>query len=83
MKTNAIVTLTFIINGTDLVLCLCSFIGASQVEEEGKEKGERRHSHSILGMSDSLTLPLVSSPTSLPRTSKTSMGVYILMHAHF
>ncbi|XP_010764976.1 neuron navigator 1 isoform X2 [Notothenia coriiceps] len=43
------------------------------VEEEGKEKGERRHSHTILGMTDSLTLPLLSSPTSLPRTSKTSM----------
>ncbi|XP_054464498.1 neuron navigator 1-like [Anoplopoma fimbria] len=46
---------------------------ASQVEEEGNEKGERRHSHSILSMTDSLTLPLLSSPTSLPRTSKTSM----------
>ncbi|XP_063740202.1 neuron navigator 1-like isoform X2 [Eleginops maclovinus] len=43
------------------------------VEEEGKEKGERRHSHSILSMTDSLTIPLLSSPTSLPRTSKTSM----------
>ncbi|XP_029361562.1 neuron navigator 1 isoform X2 [Echeneis naucrates] len=50
-----------------------SFSGASKVEEEGKEKGERRHSHSILSMTDSLTLPLLSSPTSLPRTSKTSM----------
>ncbi|KAM7411846.1 hypothetical protein PAMA_021700 [Pampus argenteus] len=50
-----------------------SFSGASQIEEEGKEKGERRHSHSILSMTDSLTLPLLSSPTSLPRTSKTSM----------
>ncbi|XP_059188923.1 neuron navigator 1-like isoform X1 [Centropristis striata] len=50
-----------------------SFSGASQVEEEGKEKGERRHSHTILSMTDSLTLPLLSSPTSLPRTSKTSM----------
>ncbi|XP_068185688.1 neuron navigator 1 isoform X2 [Antennarius striatus] len=48
-----------------------SFSGASQVEEESKEKGERRHSHTILNMSDSLTLPLLSSPTSLPRTSKT------------
>ncbi|XP_068610075.1 neuron navigator 1-like [Brachionichthys hirsutus] len=48
-----------------------SFSGASQVEEEGKEKGERRHSHTVLNMSDSLTLPLLSSPTSLPRTSKT------------
>ncbi|XP_047186929.1 neuron navigator 1-like isoform X7 [Scophthalmus maximus] len=47
--------------------------GTSQVEEEGKEKGERRHSHTILSMTDSLTLPLTSSPTSLPRTSKTSM----------
>nr|XP_033484535.1 neuron navigator 1-like isoform X5 [Epinephelus lanceolatus]XP_033484536.1 neuron navigator 1-like isoform X5 [Epinephelus lanceolatus] len=50
-----------------------SFSGASQVEEEGKEKGERRHSHTILSMTDSLTLPLLSSPTSLPRTSKNSM----------
>ncbi|XP_056240193.1 neuron navigator 1-like isoform X4 [Seriola aureovittata] len=50
-----------------------SFSGASQVEEEGKEKGERRHSHTILSMTDSLTLPLMSSPTSLPRTSKTSL----------
>uniref|UniRef100_A0A4W6EKA3 Neuron navigator 1 n=1 Tax=Lates calcarifer TaxID=8187 RepID=A0A4W6EKA3_LATCA len=50
-----------------------SFSGAPQVEEEGKEKGERRHSHTILSMTDSLTLPLLSSPTSLPRTSKTSM----------
>ncbi|XP_029975296.1 neuron navigator 1 [Salarias fasciatus] len=50
-----------------------SFSGACQVEEEGKEKGERRHSHTILSMTDSLTLPLLSSPTSLPRTSKTSM----------
>ncbi|XP_063319143.1 neuron navigator 1-like isoform X2 [Pelmatolapia mariae] len=50
-----------------------SFSSASQIEEDGKEKGERRHSHSILSMTDSLTLPLLSSPTSLPRTSKTSM----------
>ncbi|XP_069544024.1 neuron navigator 1 [Brachyistius frenatus] len=50
-----------------------SFNGAFQVEEEGKEKGERRHSHNILSVTDSLTLPLLSSPTSLPRTSKTSM----------
>ncbi|XP_045911285.1 neuron navigator 1-like isoform X2 [Micropterus dolomieu] len=50
-----------------------SFSGAPQVEEEGKEKGERRHSHTILSMTDSLALPLLSSPTSLPRTSKTSM----------
>ncbi|XP_035864199.1 neuron navigator 1-like isoform X3 [Sander lucioperca] len=50
-----------------------SFSGASQVEEEGKEKGERRHSHTILSMTDSLNLPRLSSPTSLPRTSKTSM----------
>lgn len=56
---------------------LCSFSGASQAEEEGKEKGERRHSHTILNMTDSLTLPLLSPPTSLPRTSKTSMGVYM------
>ncbi|XP_076598272.1 neuron navigator 1 isoform X3 [Chaetodon auriga] len=52
-----------------------SFSGASQVEEEGKEKGERRHSHTILSMTDSLTLPLLSSPTSLPRSSKTSSMV--------
>lgn len=52
---------------------MCSFSGASQVEEEVKEKGERRHSHTILNMTDSLTLPL-HSPTSLPRTSKTCMG---------
>ncbi|KAM4738151.1 neuron navigator 1 isoform 2-T3 [Anableps anableps] len=50
-----------------------SFSGASQPEEELKEKGERRHSHAVLSMTDSLTLPLLSSPTSLPRTSKTSM----------
>ncbi|XP_036959185.1 neuron navigator 1-like isoform X4 [Acanthopagrus latus] len=50
-----------------------SFSGASQVEEEGKEKGERRHSHTIMSMTDSLTLPLLASPTSLPRNSKTSM----------
>ncbi|XP_041860406.1 neuron navigator 1-like isoform X2 [Melanotaenia boesemani] len=50
-----------------------SFNGASQVEEEGKEKGERRHSHTALSMTDSLTLPLLSSPTSLPRTCKTTM----------
>ncbi|XP_029291369.1 neuron navigator 1 isoform X3 [Cottoperca gobio] len=46
---------------------------ASQVEEEVKEKGDRRHSHNLLSMTDSLTLPLLSSPTSLPRTSKTNM----------
>ncbi|XP_017270577.1 neuron navigator 1 isoform X3 [Kryptolebias marmoratus] len=50
-----------------------SFNGASQTEEEGKEKGERRHSHMVVSMTDSLTLPLLSSPTSLPRTSKTAM----------
>ncbi|RVE70616.1 hypothetical protein OJAV_G00066000 [Oryzias javanicus] len=50
-----------------------SFNGSSQAEEEGQEKGERRHSHTVLSMTDSLTLPLLSSPTSLPRTSKTSM----------
>ncbi|KAM6925220.1 neuron navigator 1 [Xenentodon cancila] len=50
-----------------------SFNGATHAEEEGKEKGERRHSHTVLSMSDSLTLPLLSSPTSLPRASKTSM----------
>ncbi|KAM3618164.1 uncharacterized protein V6R79_016571 [Siganus canaliculatus] len=48
-------------------------LSASQAEEEVKEKGERRHSHSILSMTDSLTLPLLSSPTSLPRNSKTNM----------
>lgn len=66
---------------TDSVLCLCSFSGASQVEEEGKEKGERRHSHTILSMTDSLTLPLLSSPTSLPRTSKTNMSEYTRIHS--
>ncbi|XP_055079101.1 neuron navigator 1 isoform X1 [Periophthalmus magnuspinnatus] len=50
-----------------------SFGGAPPAEAEVKEKGERRHSHSILSMTDSLTLPLLSSPTSLPRTSKTNM----------
>ncbi|XP_026188120.1 neuron navigator 1 isoform X3 [Mastacembelus armatus] len=50
-----------------------SFSSASQIEDEGKEKGERRHSHSLLSMTDSLTLPLLSSPTSLPRTSKPTM----------
>ncbi|XP_016535563.1 neuron navigator 1 isoform X2 [Poecilia formosa] len=50
-----------------------SFSGPSQPEEEAKEKGERRHSHTILSMTDSLTLPLLSSPTSLPRALKTSM----------
>ncbi|XP_039904005.1 neuron navigator 1-like isoform X9 [Simochromis diagramma] len=50
-----------------------SFSSASQIEEDGKEKGERRHSHTILSMTDSLALPLLSSPTSLPRTSKASM----------
>ncbi|XP_067382069.1 neuron navigator 1-like isoform X4 [Channa argus] len=50
-----------------------SFSGASQAEDEVKEKGERRHSHAILSITDSLTLPLLSSPTSLPRTSKISM----------
>ncbi|KAM4571526.1 neuron navigator 1 isoform 1-T1 [Fundulus diaphanus] len=50
-----------------------SFSGASQPEEKLKEKGERRHSHTVHSMTDSLTLPLLSSPTSLPRTSKISM----------
>ena len=72
--------LTFTVGDTDFVPCLRSFSGASHAEEEGKEKGERRHSHSVLSMSDSLTLPLLSSPTSLPRTSKTSMGVYLHTH---
>ncbi|XP_068505988.1 neuron navigator 1 isoform X12 [Syngnathus scovelli] len=40
-----------------------SFSSASHVDFDGKEKGERRHSHSILSMSDSLTLPMSSSPT--------------------
>lgn len=57
---------------TDFVqMAVFSFNGASQVEGEGKEKGERRHSHAVAGVTDSLTLPLAS-PTSLPR--KTSMG---------
>ncbi|XP_061645828.1 neuron navigator 1-like isoform X3 [Phyllopteryx taeniolatus] len=43
---------------------------ASHVEFDGKEKGERRHSRSILSTTDSLTLPMLSSsPTSLPRSS--------------
>ncbi|KAM9785796.1 neuron navigator 1-like [Neosynchiropus ocellatus] len=50
-----------------------SFNSASQLEEEGKDKGERRHSHTVMGVTDCLTLPLLSSPTSLPRTSKTSL----------
>lgn len=66
----------------DFVHCLHSFTGASQTEEEGKEKGERRHSHMVVSMTDSLTLPLLSSPTSLPRTSKTTMGVCLCTHAH-
>uniref|UniRef100_A0A087X9J0 Neuron navigator 1 n=1 Tax=Poecilia formosa TaxID=48698 RepID=A0A087X9J0_POEFO len=49
--------------------------GLRYPEEEAKEKGERRHSHTILSMTDSLTLPLLSSPTSLPRALKTSMAV--------
>nr|XP_057939829.1 neuron navigator 1-like isoform X2 [Doryrhamphus excisus] len=49
-----------------------SFSSASQSEDEGKEKGERRHSHSILTMTDTLALPMLSSPSSLPRSSKTS-----------
>ncbi|XP_056131430.1 neuron navigator 1-like isoform X3 [Lampris incognitus] len=48
------------------------FSGVSQCEEDGKERGERRHSHTILSMTDSLTPPLLPSPTSLPRTSKNS-----------
>ncbi|XP_072305973.1 neuron navigator 1 isoform X3 [Eucyclogobius newberryi] len=50
-----------------------SFGGAAPAETEVKEKGERRHSHTLFSMNDSLTLPLLSSPTSLPRTSKTNM----------
>ncbi|XP_054640450.1 neuron navigator 1-like isoform X3 [Dunckerocampus dactyliophorus] len=49
-----------------------SFSSASQSEDEGKEKGERRHSHTILTMTDTLALPMLSSPSSLPRSSKTS-----------
>ncbi|XP_061760513.1 neuron navigator 1-like isoform X2 [Nerophis ophidion] len=49
-----------------------SFCSASQSEDDGKEKGERRHSHSILSMTDTLALPMLSSPSSLPRSSKTS-----------
>lgn len=64
----------FTIHRSGFAVCLCSFSGACPVEEEGKEKGDRRHSHTILSMTDSLTLPLLSSPTSLPRTSKASMG---------
>lgn len=60
----------------DFCRSLFSFSGPSQPEEEAKEKGERRHSHTVLSMTDSLTLPLLSSPTSLPRTSKTNMGLY-------
>ncbi|XP_029911461.1 neuron navigator 1-like isoform X2 [Myripristis murdjan] len=50
-----------------------SFSGAAQGEEEGKERGERRHSHTILSMTDSLTPPMLPSPTSLPRACKTNM----------
>ncbi|KAM3872366.1 neuron navigator 1-like [Diretmus argenteus] len=50
-----------------------SFSGASQCEEEGKERGERRHSHTILSITESFTPPLLSSPTSLPRKSKINM----------
>lgn len=64
-------------NKNNVHSCLCSFNGAPQAEEEVKDKGERRHSHTILSMTDSLTLPLLSSPTSLPRTSKTNMGKYL------
>ncbi|KAM4609793.1 neuron navigator 1-like [Polymixia lowei] len=51
-----------------------SFNSVSQGEEEGKERGERRHSHTILSMTDSLTPPLLPSPTSLPRTTKTNIA---------
>ncbi|XP_076022504.1 neuron navigator 1 isoform X2 [Genypterus blacodes] len=44
-----------------------SFSGACQSEEEVKDKGERRHSHTVLSITDSLTPPLLPSPTSLPR----------------
>ncbi|XP_061668930.1 neuron navigator 1-like isoform X2 [Syngnathoides biaculeatus] len=47
-----------------------SFSSASHVDFDGKEKGERRHSHMILSMADSQTLPMLSSsPTSLSRSS--------------
>lgn len=65
----------------DLIPCLRSFNGASQMEEEGNEKGERRLSHTVVSMTDSLTLPLLSSPTSLPRTSKTAMGVFLCLYS--
>ncbi|XP_062315939.1 neuron navigator 1 isoform X1 [Osmerus eperlanus] len=47
-----------------------SYSSPSQSEEEGKE---RRHSHTILSLTDSLTPPLLPSPTSLPRSAKTSV----------
>ncbi|CAL8366991.1 unnamed protein product [Lota lota] len=50
-----------------------SFHGAPLGEEEGKERGERRHSHVVMSMTDSLTPPMLSSPTSLPRTSRTNL----------
>ncbi|KAM6977022.1 neuron navigator 1-like isoform 3-T3 [Aplochiton taeniatus] len=52
-----------------------SFSDPSQGEEEVKERGERRHSHTILSITDSLTPPMIPSPTSLPRASKTGLMV--------
>ncbi|XP_057717558.1 neuron navigator 1-like isoform X2 [Corythoichthys intestinalis] len=50
-----------------------SFSSASHVDFDRKEKGDRRHSHTILSMTDSLTLPMLSSPpTSLSRPSTTT-----------
>ncbi|XP_024914903.1 neuron navigator 1-like isoform X4 [Cynoglossus semilaevis] len=48
-----------------------SFISSSQAEELSKERGERRHSHTVFSVSETLALPLLSSPTSLPRSSRT------------
>ncbi|XP_077580628.1 neuron navigator 1 [Stigmatopora nigra] len=50
-----------------------SFSSASHVDFDRKEKGDRRHSHTLLNMTDSLTLPtLSSSPTSLSRPPTTT-----------
>uniref|UniRef100_A0A8C5DNW4 Neuron navigator 1 n=1 Tax=Gouania willdenowi TaxID=441366 RepID=A0A8C5DNW4_GOUWI len=51
-----------------------SYSAASQVEEEGKEREERRHSHAALSMTDTFTLPLLSSPPSHLRTARTTMA---------
>lgn len=53
---------------------VCSFISSSQAEELSKERGERRHSHTVFSVSETLALPLLSSPTSLPRSSRTGTG---------